>query len=180
MKTQILTLLTPIIAPLIVALVKTITTKLPKWSLPLIAGIAGGLVEVINSFATGAPLTGYQGIALGLAGVGVREFVDQLGKARAAMLIAFVAFSLWGLGCATMLTDQTVTEPDGTIRNTKVKARTFMDAKSKLADFKASNSEKTQSIGLGSLDQESSATNANALIGNIVERAVKGAVEGAK
>jgi protein involved in sex pheromone biosynthesis len=68
-------------------------------------------------------------------------------------------------GCSTFVTDQLderINQKTGekTEIHTKVKARTFWESKSALANFKASQTEKTQGATVGSLNQEASATNA--------------------
>lgn len=72
----------PILAPLVVELLKWLIPQLPKPSLPILCTIAGALLE------TALPLLGHesqglvQGAGLGAAGVGLREMLDQLGKRR--------------------------------------------------------------------------------------------------
>lgn len=87
-------------------------------------------------------------------------------------------------GCATYETTQIdksiTTDPKTLLSTTRevsttVKARTFWDAKSELAKFRASQTDKTQSTSVGSLSSESTSTNVNA----ILESVARGAVEGA-
>ena len=65
--------------------------------------------------------------------------------------------------CAHFQTSQTdtTTTKDGVTasRTTKASATTFLDAKSDLAKFHASQTDKTQSASVGALGQESSGTN---------------------
>lgn len=69
-------------------------------------------------------------------------------------------------GCANYATKQTdisSTDKFGVETRTiitTVKATTFFDSDSKLASFKASQTDKTQSTSVGSLDQNSTGTNA--------------------
>lgn len=85
-------------------------------------------------------------------------------------------------GCASFSTTQTDTRkenPDGseeTTITTKASSRTFFESKSALANFKATQTEKSQSASVGSLSQESSGTN----IVNLFEAIARGAVQGAK
>ncbi len=58
---------------------------------------------------------------------------------------------------------------------THASASTFFDSSSQLANFKASQTDKTQGASVGSLNQQSSSTN----VQNIVNAAVSGAVQGA-
>lgn len=64
-------------SPVIVGLMKKATDILPKWSLPILSILVGALASTLagGDMATGA--------AAGLAGVGIREAVDQGKKAVA-------------------------------------------------------------------------------------------------
>lgn len=75
---QIITFATPVIVPIVIAGIKAVKPKIPTWILPLIAGPLGGLLDVINHYATGSASNLVVAVLLGLAGVGVREVVDQL------------------------------------------------------------------------------------------------------
>lgn len=84
-KLEIANAITPILAPIIVTLVKLVLSKLPKWLLPILAALSGVGID----FAYGLATTTYQsnvfiGALLGLAGVGLREVVDQLNKSKSA------------------------------------------------------------------------------------------------
>jgi len=61
-------------------------------------------------------------------------------------------------GCAQFTTTQTETSPERTI-TTRAAAWTFLTSRSALANFKASQTDKSQSAAVGSLVQESSTTN---------------------
>jgi hypothetical protein len=78
---EIISLLTPVIAPIITGVVRKVFDKIPKWTLPIICGLLGGVIQVIDN-ALGGQIAWWQGILLGLAGVGVREVFDQLNKLR--------------------------------------------------------------------------------------------------
>lgn len=77
-STQIVNLLTPVIVPLVIAGFKMISSKIPTWILPILAPILGALVGVISNAALQANGNLMVAAALGLAGVGVREIIDQL------------------------------------------------------------------------------------------------------
>ena len=62
------------------------------------------------------------------------------------------------VGCARFTTTQTDVSPERTV-TTKATAWTFGTSKSALANFKASQTDKTQGASVGSLSQESSGTN---------------------
>lgn len=76
-------------------------------------------------------------------------------------------------GCAHFQTSQTDTTTDKSgvtaSRTTRASATTFFDAKSDLAKFHASQSEKTQSASVGTLGQESSSTNVVQGLTKVVE-----------
>lgn len=71
-------------------------------------------------------------------------------------------FALALAGCASFSTTQVdERNKDGTTKvTTTVKARTLWESRSALANFKASQTEKTQGASVGSLNQEASSTNA--------------------
>lgn len=70
------------------------------------------------------------------------------------ILILAVALS----GCATYTTRQTDISPERTI-TTEVSVRTFWDSDSQLANSKATQTDKSQSAALGTLNQSSTSTN---------------------
>lgn len=67
--------LIPVLVPVLVGAAKPLLSKVPKVFTPLVAAALG----VASTFLTGAPFGA--GALAGLAGVGVREVVDQLRKA---------------------------------------------------------------------------------------------------
>lgn len=72
-------------------------------------------------------------------------------------LAALLLCGSW-TGCAQFTTTQTDVSPERTI-TTKATAWTFATSRSALANFKASQTDKTQSATVGALTQESSTTN---------------------
>lgn len=71
----------PLIAagvPLLIAAFKKLLPKIPVYLLPIIAPILGALGDFALSALAGVPSGGLGGALAGLAGVGVREIVDQL------------------------------------------------------------------------------------------------------
>lgn len=73
-----------IVVPLIVALFRKIMPKIPSWLLPVIALALGPLADFIVAKLTGVSAgTGIMAALAGLAGVGVREVFNQIGKAIA-------------------------------------------------------------------------------------------------
>ena len=90
-----------------------------------------------------------------------------------------IGFLVLTTGCARFTS--TVTErtlPDGvTERMTVVKAATLFDSKSELAKLSSGQTDKSQKVSIGSLSQESSATNAVTLVESVVGAAVRAAVK---
>lgn len=74
-KTQLIQIVTPIMVPLILALVKMVLPKIPKRTLPIFAPFIGAIIDVLSTGTIGAGTA--WGAALGSAGVGVREVWDQ-------------------------------------------------------------------------------------------------------
>lgn len=80
------------------------------------------------------------------------------------------------VGCTHLHTKIEEIDKDGSKRVTDNSCTSFFDSKSDLTKFKTTNTEKTQSIGIGSLSQESSGTNAVRVldsVARIVEAAAK-------
>lgn len=75
---QIVTFATPILVPLVIAGFKLIKPNIPTWLLPVLAGPLGALLEYINHLVMGGNMNIAVAVLLGLAGVGVREVVDQI------------------------------------------------------------------------------------------------------
>jgi len=70
--------LIPILTPIIIAGVKLLAPKIPSALIPILAPILGAALDIIGSLSTGAATNIWLAAGLGLAGVGVREIVDQL------------------------------------------------------------------------------------------------------
>ena len=75
---QTITVLTPLVVPLLVVIVKKLQAFLPGWLLPIVATVIGIGLDALNGLVTGQSLGPVWGGALGAAGVAVREVVDQL------------------------------------------------------------------------------------------------------
>ena len=70
--------LIPVIVPLVLYGVKLLIPKVPKALLPILAPVLGGLVDAGLAYASGTAANPILGAALGSAGVGLREIVDQV------------------------------------------------------------------------------------------------------
>ena len=107
----------------------------------------------------------------------------KTGIPRAAFAFCIGLFFI-GSGCARFATTQTdLSYENGQPQRaltTKAAAFTFFSARSQLTNWKASQTDKTQGATVGSLTQESSATNLVDLVGAIASGAVQGAVKAAK
>lgn len=69
--------LLPVIVPLLVALGKGLLPKVPTWILPILAPALGALIDFLTAKATGGTASPVLALALGSAGVGLREIYDQ-------------------------------------------------------------------------------------------------------
>lgn len=78
---NLLTWITPILVPLLIAGVKQVLPKIPRSVLPVLGPILGAAIDIINHYATGAATNTWAALALGAAGVGVREIYDQVKRA---------------------------------------------------------------------------------------------------
>lgn len=76
--TQIVNAVTPVLVPLIIAGFKKLLPEIPSVLLPLIAVLLGIVGGVITQYATGLTGNIWLSALLGIAGVGVRELVDQM------------------------------------------------------------------------------------------------------
>lgn len=82
-------------------------------------------------------------------------------------------------GCArfhSSVTERTL--PNGIVeRITIVRAATLFEARSELAKLSSGQTDKSQKVSIGSLNQESSATNVVTLVESVVGAAVRAAVK---
>lgn len=70
--------LIPVIVPLVIAGIKLGLPRLPVWTLPFIAPLLGALVGLVATLTTTHSQNPWISAVLGLAGVGLREAVDQV------------------------------------------------------------------------------------------------------
>ena len=93
-------------------------------------------------------------------------------------LLVVSALGLVAPGCARF--HSTVTETTGsngvTQRVTSVSAGTLLDSKSELAKLSSGQSDQSQKVSIGSLNQESSGSNAVSFAEGVVGAAVRAAV----
>lgn len=79
---NIVTWLTPIMAPLLIALTKKFVPSLPGFVLPILAPVFGVLLDLVNTYALHHSSNLLLAAVAGLAGVGIREVKDQLVPAQ--------------------------------------------------------------------------------------------------
>ena len=87
--------------------------------------------------------------------------------------LSLAALGLTLAGCASAVTTQERTKPDGTKEATRVSVRTFFDGKSDLAKARLTTTDKTQGVTLAGIETESSGTNAVNVLRIVVEGAAK-------
>jgi hypothetical protein len=66
-----------LIAPLVTAGVKLLWPKIPAGLIPVVCAAAGLLLAIGSHYIAGLNVTWWQGLLLGIAGIGVREIVDR-------------------------------------------------------------------------------------------------------
>lgn len=92
-------------------------------------------------------------------------------------ILALLVFT----GCARFVTSQSDTSYENGLPlrtvTTKAKALTFWESRSALANFKATQTDKTQSASVGALNQETTSSNAVALAERVIGAAVKAAIQ---
>lgn len=69
------------ITPFIVAGIKLLAPKMPTKLLPVIAAVTGLALTLPAHYLAGIDVNWWQGLLLGIAGVGLRELYDQLKQA---------------------------------------------------------------------------------------------------
>jgi hypothetical protein len=97
--------LIPVLVPMLIAVVKGLVPNVPVWLLPILAPILGAGADILLHFSTGGQSDPSVGAALGMAGVGVREIVDQLNKRRklpVALLAIGLSIGLIAPGCGSL------------------------------------------------------------------------------
>ena len=80
-----LTLLTPLIValvPILVILFKQVIPARYAVFYPLIATALGPVLDYLSTYLTGLPASPGIGVLMGMAGVALRELVDQIRKAK--------------------------------------------------------------------------------------------------
>ena len=89
------------------------------------------------------------------------------------LLFLLSAFCCLLCGCSSFNSQQTKIEPDGTRIESRQTVRTFFDGKSTVGKLRASTTDKTQGLTVGSISEETSGSNAV----NVLKIIVTGAKE---
>ena len=76
----VINLAVPVLAPLITAGMKWLIPRLPTWIIPMLCTGIGTLGTYVAQWAATNQTNVWTAIGLGLAGIGVREVLDQLRK----------------------------------------------------------------------------------------------------
>lgn len=135
------------------------------------------VLTILGSLATGAingfSIAGFvEGLTAGASAVGFHQIFiqSQTNKPQppttppVGLFLVLAFTSLFAVGCASFSTTQTdLSYEDGKPQRqitTRASASTFFTSKSQLANFKATQTDKTQGASVGSLTQEASGTNA--------------------
>jgi len=73
-----------VLVPAIIAGVKLLLPRLPRWVLPLLAPLIGVALDQLGRMTLGTDSNGWLAMVLGGAGTGLREIGDQLKKIKPA------------------------------------------------------------------------------------------------
>lgn len=80
-------------------------------------------------------------------------------------------------GCSTFTIDQVEIAQDGTKKETHIRGHTFWDSKNELHKMRTTSTDKSQGVSIGSVGQESSASNVVTAIKITFEGLANGAVK---
>lgn len=111
-----------------------------------------------------------------------RHFNRQHHKRRQPYLFTILFFLalLPFVGCAHFSSHQLRTDADGSQVESRQSVTTFFDAKTDIAKLRASTTDKTQGLTVGSIGEETNGSNAVAIVNTAVSAAVSAAVKSAK
>ena len=74
------------ITPILVAAIKAIAPRIPTWLVPISASLIGCVLAFAGSYFAGVDVNWWQGLLLGLGGVGLREILNQIAKPHKTVL----------------------------------------------------------------------------------------------
>lgn len=153
-------------------------SELPKW----LKGVAG-LLSVMGTAGVGlfARDNNKSSEQVG-AGANKRSDDPNQGKLFLAFFCFTLALALCCLfsGCARFKSVQVKTEPDGTRIESRQSITTFWDSQSTVSKLRASTTDKTQGLTVGSVSEASEASNAVSIVESAIGAAVSAAVKAAK
>lgn len=171
-----------------ILLVVGFTGLVPKRWYPAIAVVLSVFGNVFMEAQVSVSVV-LMGVVVGVATIGGHKAFKETFLRRAGSPdtdhfiknLSLVGVALVFVGCGTLTTEQRdISYEQGVVSRelvTKNKVRTFWDSKSALTAFNSLQTDKSQTTKIGSLNQESSATNVIALTEAVVEAAVRGAVK---
>lgn len=67
-----------VVVPVVIAGIKLAWDRIPKFLLPVVAPFLGIAADFVISWGASVPMMGWKAALLGMAGVGLREVVDQV------------------------------------------------------------------------------------------------------
>jgi hypothetical protein len=103
----------------------------------------------------------------------------RLPLARILRVVVFVFLPALFFGCARFHSVQVKTEADGSRTESRQSVTTFFDAKTEIARLRASTTDKTQGLTVGSIAEESSGSNVVSLVHEAVDAAVSASIRAA-
>lgn len=173
--------LAPVITWLVKSLVEKFSSRVPGLLWPLVcAGVGVVADQIAAALAHGTP-NAWVGLALGAAGVGVRELANQLPKApqqakgdagtgipgiKLMLLLALPVGML--IGCSTIVQDAKSTDPKtGETREVKSTVRTVLQSQQAVDKVRVSAGS-VVTAGAAGVQQSSDAATLAGVVGNIM------------
>lgn len=159
-----------------------------KTTLCGIVGLLGALIsQFYPEYARHGAFLAALGAGLGLIfardhGAGGPPDLPQPVKITnvALWLLMAVGIMVMFTGCARFHSVQVETSLDGSRRETRQTISTFWDSKSEVSKVRATTTDKSQGLSIGSVSESSSGTNATDLVKSAVGAAVSAAVGAVK
>ncbi len=123
MDQQLVLALIPVVVPMVIAGLKALAPRVPKRLLPILAPILGGMIDAGAAYLQGGAPNPVLAAALGSAGVGLREILDQMtrGGRRPRGVVCLLA----AVGCLSLVScaGPEIRLPMGTVAVMYAKAR---------------------------------------------------------
>jgi hypothetical protein len=117
---------------------------------------------------------------LSFLGLGfLRAGLSKSSSATAALILS-AGLAVFMVGCTSTTSSIVKVKPDGSRDEIKFAATSFWDSKNDLGKYKASDTEKTRSIGFSDLSQETSSTNVIPMLDAVINAVIQAGVKAAK